>query len=159
MILYESAAAAKAALQYPTPNNDSNHVNMNHPYQTQQQQYQYQQQQGNPISNFFSKSGHPITCIFHILFKVAAILIYLMGGVFEKSTNFVTVTVLCVISLSMDFWTVKNVTGRLLVGLRWWANEEVCTYVCLRVVIEVGTCCHLFPHDFGSYIFFFAWMA
>lgn len=20
----------------------------------------------------------------------------------------------------MDFWTVKNVTGRLMVGLRWW---------------------------------------
>jgi hypothetical protein len=26
----------------------------------------------------------------------------------------------------MDFWTVKNVTGRLLVGLRWWnyVDEE-----------------------------------
>jgi hypothetical protein len=24
--------------------------------------------------------------------------------------------------LAFDFWTVKNVTGRLLVGLRWW-NE------------------------------------
>lgn len=82
-------------------------------------------QQGNPITNFFSKSGHPITCVFHILFKVTAILIYLMGGVFEKSTNFVSVTVLCVICLSMDFWCVKNITGRLLVGLRWWANEEV----------------------------------
>lgn len=22
--------------------------------------------------------------------------------------------------LSLDFWTVKNVTGRLLAGLRWW---------------------------------------
>lgn len=22
--------------------------------------------------------------------------------------------------ISIDFWTVKNVTGRLLVGLRWW---------------------------------------
>merc|ERR1712216_482701 len=26
------------------------------------------------------------------------------------------------ILLAFDFWTVKNVTGRLLVGLRWW-NE------------------------------------
>lgn len=27
---------------------------------------------------------------------------------------------------SMDFWTVKNITGRLLVGLRWWnfVDEE-----------------------------------
>ena len=30
--------------------------------------------------------------------------------------------VLCLIFLSADFWTVKNVSGRLLVGLRWW-NE------------------------------------
>lgn len=25
-----------------------------------------------------------------------------------------------VLLLSMDFWTVKNITGRLMVGLRWW---------------------------------------
>ena len=27
----------------------------------------------------------------------------------------------CIILLACDFWTVKNVTGRLLVGLRWWS--------------------------------------
>jgi len=32
------------------------------------------------------------------------------------------VFVACVLALAFDFWTVKNVTGRLLVGLRWW-NE------------------------------------
>jgi len=30
--------------------------------------------------------------------------------------------VVCVLLLAFDFWTVKNITGRLLVGLRWW-NE------------------------------------
>ena len=24
----------------------------------------------------------------------------------------------------MDFWTVKNITGRLLVGLRWWNHID-----------------------------------
>uniref|UniRef100_A0A182V9V5 Golgi apparatus membrane protein TVP23 homolog n=1 Tax=Anopheles merus TaxID=30066 RepID=A0A182V9V5_ANOME len=28
--------------------------------------------------------------------------------------------VFVVLMLSADFWTVKNITGRLLVGLRWW---------------------------------------
>jgi hypothetical protein len=129
-----NAPGAKAALQYQTSNNDSINPNTNPPSQQQQQQLE------NPITNFFSKSGHPITCIFHILFKVAAILIYIMGGVFEKSTNFVTVTVLCVIFLSMDFWTVKNVTGRLLVGLRWWAHEEVCTYILLVASFYTRLC-------------------
>lgn len=36
--------------------------------------------------------------------------------------NFILVFVVCVLLLAFDFWTVKNVTGRLLVGLRWW-NE------------------------------------
>lgn len=27
---------------------------------------------------------------------------------------------MCVVLLAADFWTTKNVTGRLLVGLRWW---------------------------------------
>jgi len=36
--------------------------------------------------------------------------------------NFILVFVICVLLLSFDFWSVKNVTGRLLVGLRWW-NE------------------------------------
>lgn len=35
------------------------------------------------------------------------------------TSNVVLVFVLCVILLAFDFWTVKNVTGRLLVGLRW----------------------------------------
>jgi hypothetical protein len=25
---------------------------------------------------------------------------------------------------ALDFWTVKNVTGRLLVGLRWWSDYD-----------------------------------
>jgi hypothetical protein len=29
--------------------------------------------------------------------------------------------VVCIILLACDFWTVKNVSGRLLVGLRWWS--------------------------------------
>jgi hypothetical protein len=36
--------------------------------------------------------------------------------------NFVGVFIVEILLLSFDFWTVKNVTGRLLVGLRWW-NE------------------------------------
>lgn len=32
----------------------------------------------------------------------------------------ILVTVLCILLLAADFWVVKNITGRLLVGLRWW---------------------------------------
>ncbi|KAK9824620.1 hypothetical protein WJX72_011780 [[Myrmecia] bisecta] len=64
--------------------------------------------------------GHPLTAFFHVFFKVAAFLVYIFCGLFSKS--FVLNFVLVVVLLMLDFWTTKNVSGRLLVGLRWW-NE------------------------------------
>jgi len=60
-----------------------------------------------------------VTIFFHIFFKALALLIYLLSGLIFSSSyilTFVSVTMLSAI----DFWTVKNVSGRLLVGLRWW---------------------------------------
>lgn len=47
-----------------------------------------------------------------------AVLSYILCGWFSDS--FITSFVVVVLMLSADFWTVKNITGRLLVGLRWW---------------------------------------
>lgn len=33
----------------------------------------------------------------------------------------VIIFIFVLIISALDFWTVKNVTGRLLVGLRWWS--------------------------------------
>ena len=65
-------------------------------------------------------SRHPVAAFFHIFFKGIAIFSYLFLSWF--TSNFVIVFIVCIISLAFDFWTVKNITGRLLVGLRWW-NE------------------------------------
>ncbi|KAJ9575478.1 hypothetical protein L9F63_007683 [Diploptera punctata] len=61
---------------------------------------------------------HPYVTFFHLAFRVSAIVVYMLCGWFSSSfiASFVTIILL----LSMDFWTVKNVTGRLMVGLRWW---------------------------------------
>jgi len=66
-----------------------------------------------------SQSKHPLTVVFHLLFKVAALFIYIFGSWF--TSNFIFSFVLCIVLLAFDFWTVKNVSGRLLVGLRWWS--------------------------------------
>lgn len=39
--------------------------------------------------------------------------------------SFIMVFIVVVTFLAFDFWTVKNVSGRLLVGLRWW-NKVRC---------------------------------
>ncbi|GFU01203.1 golgi apparatus membrane protein TVP23 homolog B [Nephila pilipes] len=61
---------------------------------------------------------HPSAVFFHLAFRALALLVYLMCGWFSNS--FISCFVTIIIFLSLDFWTVKNVTGRLLVGLRWW---------------------------------------
>jgi hypothetical protein len=42
----------------------------------------------------------------------------------NSGANFITVTVMCILLSASDFWVVKNITGRLLVGLRWWDKVE-----------------------------------
>ncbi|XP_056390359.1 Golgi apparatus membrane protein TVP23 homolog A isoform X2 [Hyla sarda] len=61
---------------------------------------------------------HPLATFFHLFFRIGAIVAYLFCDWFSKS--FVTCFVTILLLLSFDFWSVKNVTGRLLVGLRWW---------------------------------------
>merc|ERR1712216_201038 len=65
---------------------------------------------------------HPMPAFFHLFFKSLAIIAYLCGSWF--SSSFVNVFVVCVLLLAFDFWTVKNVSGRLMVGLRWWSEVQ-----------------------------------
>ncbi|KND00622.1 uncharacterized protein SPPG_09139 [Spizellomyces punctatus DAOM BR117] len=77
---------------------------------------------GQPAAseNIFKQSSHPIALFFHLAFRTGAMLTYLFCSLFTGS--YVLPFVIIVLLLAFDFWTVKNVTGRLLVGLRWW-NE------------------------------------
>nr|XP_055039645.1 Golgi apparatus membrane protein TVP23 homolog B isoform X1 [Misgurnus anguillicaudatus] len=65
-----------------------------------------------------SNIKHPLACFFHLFFRTSAILLYLFCEVFSRRFIVISMVTIVVI-LSCDFWTVKNVTGRLLVGLRW----------------------------------------
>ncbi|KAF2072052.1 hypothetical protein CYY_006642 [Polysphondylium violaceum] len=73
----------------------------------------YNNNKRSPLSGL----DHPIATLFHILFKVTALILYITKSF---GSNFVMTFILCVLLLSFDFWTVKNITGRLMVGLRWW---------------------------------------
>ncbi|KAG5475424.1 hypothetical protein LSCM1_03541 [Leishmania martiniquensis] len=66
------------------------------------------------------KGAHPIAAFFHVFFKIMAILTFLLGGVF--GLKYVLILVITILLLTADFWTTKNVTGRMLVSMRWW-NE------------------------------------
>ena len=71
---------------------------------------------------------HPLALIFHILWKLGASLCYLFGGllatIFKVNEKNLVPIIVCVVFLAFDFWTTKNVSGRLLVGLRWWNDVK-----------------------------------
>ncbi|KAK6915700.1 Golgi apparatus membrane protein TVP23-like [Dillenia turbinata] len=52
--------------------------------------------------------------------QAASVAFYILSALFFD--NFVIVFVVTVLLSALDFWVVKNVSGRILVGLRWW-NE------------------------------------
>uniref|UniRef100_A0A8C5R5M2 Golgi apparatus membrane protein TVP23 homolog n=1 Tax=Leptobrachium leishanense TaxID=445787 RepID=A0A8C5R5M2_9ANUR len=65
---------------------------------------------------------HPIASFFHLFFRVSAIVVYLVCEF--VSSSFIACMVTIILLLSCDFWAVKNITGRLMVGLRWWNQVD-----------------------------------
>lgn len=79
---------------------------------------------GEELVGSGSRLRRPWASCFLLLSRSSALLLYLLCERLhvELTLTFVVTTLL----LSADFWTVKNVSGRLLVGLRWWnlVDEE-----------------------------------
>lgn len=84
------------------------------------------------LDALFASARHPVACMFHVGFKVLSVAAFLFLNAFigEDILTFVVV----VLFAAFDFWTVKNVTGRLLVNLRW--HSEIDDYGNERYVYE-----------------------
>ena len=75
-----------------------------------------------------SNASHPVACVFSVLFKGLAFFMYfilhtrylVLGNFISSVLTFIFVTIF----MASDFWVIKNVSGRLLVGLRWWSSFD-----------------------------------
>lgn len=69
------------------------------------------------VDTLFASALNPVACLFHMAFKGASIFSFVFLNAFlnEEVLTFIIVVVFA----AFDFWTVKNITGRLLVNLRW----------------------------------------
>eukprot|EP00243_Klebsormidium_subtile_P004370 TRINITY_DN18349_c0_g1_i1.p1 TRINITY_DN18349_c0_g1~~TRINITY_DN18349_c0_g1_i1.p1 ORF type:complete len:188 (+),score=32.95 TRINITY_DN18349_c0_g1_i1:373-936(+) len=75
-----------------------------------------------PQESILTGYGNPWTVFFHVFFKGAALTWYVICSLFTSS--FILHFVICVVLIAFDFWTVKNVSGRRLVGMRWWNETD-----------------------------------
>lgn len=76
------------------------------------------------------ESSHPVALLFYMFFRLAPIFIYIFGNLFigliTLKNKFILHFIILILLFAADFWNLKNVAGRLLVGLRWW-NETNAT--------------------------------
>ncbi|ORY08842.1 golgi apparatus membrane protein-like protein tvp23 [Clohesyomyces aquaticus] len=71
-------------------------------------------------------SSHPITLLTFLFFRVSSLLVYLFGLRLFTS-NFVLIFIITILLLATDFYYLKNIAGRRLVGLRWWNEVDTAT--------------------------------
>jgi len=74
------------------------------------------------LAGIWQQSSHPVALLFLYLFRTTAIAVYIFCGFFTD--NYVLSIVAVVLLLAMDFWTCRNVSGRTLVGLRFWNQVD-----------------------------------
>ncbi|KAK2640049.1 hypothetical protein Ddye_027844 [Dipteronia dyeriana] len=67
---------------------------------------------------------HCVILYFMFFWQASSLAFYILSTLFFDS--FVIIFVVTVFLAALDFWVVKNVSGRILVGLRWWneINDE-----------------------------------
>lgn len=108
---YQTVNASTKPVQNSESEASNQNVNLNQPKQGQDQ---------IDFTNFLQHANNPIIVFFTIIFKILAFVLFMFLGIFGVSDALIFILV--VILSAFDFWFVKNVSGRLLVGLRWW-NE------------------------------------
>ncbi|KAK4673606.1 Golgi apparatus membrane protein tvp23 [Podospora pseudopauciseta] len=84
-----------------------------------------EQTQPAPGSLSWRLSSHPITLLTFLGFRVSSLLVYLFGLLFTD--NLVMIFIITILLLAADFYYLKNIAGRRLVGLRWWNEVDPST--------------------------------
>ncbi|KAK0733396.1 hypothetical protein B0T26DRAFT_684059 [Lasiosphaeria miniovina] len=71
-------------------------------------------------------SSHPITLLTFLAFRVSSLLVYLFG-LLLFTDSLVMIFIATILLLAADFYYLKNIAGRRLVGLRWWNEVDPST--------------------------------
>ncbi|PHH60073.1 hypothetical protein CDD81_2159 [Ophiocordyceps australis] len=70
-------------------------------------------------------SSHPITLLTFLTFRISSVLVYFLGLWVIKSM--IMIFIITILLLAADFYYLKNIAGRRLVGLRWWNEVDPST--------------------------------
>lgn len=82
--------------------------------------------------------GHPVMLLLHLLFKALPVAVYLLYEPLKALLSEIFLSELVISLVVFDFWLTKNISGRLLVGLRWWLDEDEYEVERLKVECRVN---------------------
>ena len=69
------------------------------------------------LPSMCGNAAHPLVALFHVAFLIGVIFLYVaLPIIFKPSTAYS----LMIVGSAIDFYFIKNIAGRLLVGLKWW---------------------------------------
>lgn len=74
---------------------------------------------------FIKNTNHPYICVLHVCFKLLSAIFYFFGPILFRNTkskenDFILTFAITFFLVSVDFYLVKNITGRFLVKMIWW---------------------------------------
>merc|ERR1712000_802659 len=92
---------------------------------TSQQRTTMEGSQASQGSLSWRLSSHPITLLCSLGFRISSLLVYLFGLWIIKSM--IMIFIVTILLLAADFYYLKNIAGRRLVGLRWWNEVDPST--------------------------------
>ena len=103
--------------------NPSNMDNNNYISNNNENNSNNEEQQGKiNATDFIKKSRNPLVALVTVTLKLLSILSFLFTSIFTSNEALVMTTV--ILFIAADFWYTKNISGRILVGLRWWNNYD-----------------------------------
>ena len=69
-------------------------------------------------------NGALIGFILHCIFKVAVFIMFVFRGIFSTIVNGLVLNEIIAICCVVDFWLTKNFTGKRLLGVRWYFDQD-----------------------------------
>ena len=97
-------------------NDNNNNYNFNN-NQSNNSEEQQGQKSKHKIADFYRKSSNPSVALTTVGLKLLSLFFFLFLDLIASDAFVMIIVLLLVVA---DFWYTKNISGRKLVGLRWW---------------------------------------
>lgn len=69
------------------------------------------------LPSMCGNAGHPLIALFHVGFLIGVVFLFIALPLVLKPIN---AYIFIMVASAIDFYYIKNIAGRLLVGLKWW---------------------------------------